>query len=235
MSEYKFNKINVSNISFSDLKISQTANGATRKQVFINYNNGKFLIETPELYFPFGLYEDQATDSNGKITGSKYSLTTSLGKSDNDNNVKFNELLTSIDKMVIKTCVENSLSWIKKKNITNKEVEFFYNKMVKKYKDKETGEESGKYPDSFKVKLNNYDNQFDCKVYDKSNVQNKLSDEDIKKNLSKGSRGKLLIQCNGIYFASGKFGVTWKLVQAKITPSKNMKEYAFLSSDSDEE
>jgi hypothetical protein len=233
MSDYKYSKLNTSAISFSEMKTIPMNNGNNRKQVYINYENGKFLIETPELYFPFGLYEDQMTDSSGKVTGCKYSLTVSLGSDEIETNRIFKQLLIDVNTLVKGTCKENSKTWLGK-NYKEAEIEVLYNDHIKKYKDRDTGEETGKYPDNFRVKLPYYDNKFDCKVYDKSNVKEKLADDDIKKKLSKGGRGKLLIQCNGVYFASGKFGISWKLIQAKITPSKNMTEYAFQSS-SDEE
>tara|TARA_B110000208_G_scaffold170647_1_gene212387 strand:- start:257 stop:934 length:678 start_codon:yes stop_codon:yes gene_type:complete len=225
MTDYKYTKIKASAITFSDMKTIPMNNGNNRKQVYINYANGKFLIETPELYFPFGLYED--------VDANKFSLTVSLGKEDDVECKKFGNLLEEINKLVKGECLDNSKTWLGK-NYNETEIEVLYNNHVKKYKDRDTGEETGKYPDNFRVKLPYYDNKFDCKVYDKSNVREKLSDDDIKKKVSKGSRGKLLIQCNGVYFASGKFGVSWKLVQAKITPSANLTEYAFLSSDDDE-
>ena len=36
--------------------------------------------------------------------------------------------------------------------------------------------------------------------------------------ITKLSHMKTMIQCGGIWFASGKFGVTWKLHQAKVKP-----------------
>ena len=36
--------------------------------------------------------------------------------------------------------------------------------------------------------------------------------------IPKGSLIKGLIQCNGLWFAGGKFGLTWKLVQSCVEP-----------------
>jgi hypothetical protein len=40
--------------------------------------------------------------------------------------------------------------------------------------------------------------------------------------ITKGSKLATLIQCGGIWFANGKFGVTWKLVQAVIKPRETL-------------
>ena len=54
----KSNQFNISNISFSDVKNSKLPNGSSRKQVWINHNNGKFIVQTPAMFTPFGLNEN---------------------------------------------------------------------------------------------------------------------------------------------------------------------------------
>ena len=50
----------------------------------------------------------------------------------------------------------------------------------------------------------------------------------------KGTKVKMVLRCNGIWIASGKFGCTWRAEQIKITPAMGFNDYAFLE-DSDEE
>lgn len=223
----KYTSIDTSAINFSEVKTIPMINGNNRKTVYINYSNGKFVFETPELKFPFGLYEDATKDSSGNITGCKYSLTTSMG-----DNAKFNELMNEVSKLVMEECTKNSKTWLGQ-NYKAAEIKVLYNDHVKKYKDRDTGEETGKYPDTFRVKLPYYDNKFACKIFD--NKKNLLSDDEIKSKLIKGTVGKMLIQCNGVYFASGKFGISWKVIQAKITPVKDMSEYALMSSSDEDD
>lgn len=219
----KYSNINTSAVSFSELKTIPMA-GSNRKTVYVNYDNGRFVIETPVLTFPFGMYEDQMGDKT------KYSLTINFDETDAGK--EFKKLMNDISTLVKSECQKNSKTWLGK-NYKTSEIEVLYNDHVKKYRDRETGEENGKYPDTFKVKLPFYDGKFSCDVYD--NKKNKLSDEDIKTKFTKGTTGKLAIQCTGVYFVSGKFGVSWRVVQAKITPKKDMSAYAFLSSDEEDD
>ena len=45
--------------------------------------------------------------------------------------------------------------------------------------------------------------------------------------LKKGSRIQTLLKCNGLWFAGGKFGCTWKGEQIKINHCESLNEYAF--------
>jgi hypothetical protein len=47
-----------------------------------------------------------------------------------------------------------------------------------------------------------------------------LSPQDL---IAKGSHIAVSIQCGGIWFANGKFGVTWKLFQAIVKPKMSLK------------
>ena len=41
--------------------------------------------------------------------------------------------------------------------------------------------------------------------------------------ISKGSHIAAVIQCGGLWFANGKFGVTWRLFQGVLKPKATMK------------
>ena len=40
--------------------------------------------------------------------------------------------------------------------------------------------------------------------------------------ISKGTNVATVIQCGGLWFASGKFGVTWRLLQAVVKPRESL-------------
>ena len=51
--------------------------------------------------------------------------------------------------------------------------------------------------------------------------------------IAKGSHVAVVLQCGGLWFANGKFGVTWKLLQGVVKPRETMKGkcHIFLSSE----
>jgi hypothetical protein len=58
-----------------------------------------------------------------------------------------------------------------------------------------------------------------------------LSPKDL---IAKGSHIAVSIQCGGIWFANGKFGVTWKLFQAIVKPKMSLKGKCHIKLDDEE-
>ena len=52
--------------------------------------------------------------------------------------------------------------------------------------------------------------------------------------ITKGSNVAIVIRCGGIWFANGKFGVTWRLVQAVVKPRDNLKGRCLIQLSSQE-
>ena len=46
---------------------------------------------------------------------------------------------------------------------------------------------------------------------------------------------KALIQCNGIWFAGGKYGLSWKALQVRVAPPESLSGYSFVAESDDEE
>merc|ERR1712028_122738 len=53
--------------------------------------------------------------------------------------------------------------------------------------------------------------------------------------LVKGAKVQALIQCVGLWFAGGKYGCSWKVLQIKVTPPQGVSGYSFIEDSSDEE
>ena len=58
---------------------------------------------------------------------------------------------------------------------------------------------------------------------------------EVKPSLVKGSTGISLFECLGVWFAGGKFGVGWKVVQMKVDVPESIQGYAIENSDDEEE
>ena len=50
----------------------------------------------------------------------------------------------------------------------------------------------------------------------------------------KNTKIRGIIQCVGLWFAGGKYGCSWKIVQLKVTKQSAISGYAFIA-DSDDE
>jgi len=90
---------------------------------------------------------------------------------------------------------------------------------------------------TLKVKLNYWEDNFKCEVYDMRGeclFPNPESDSTPLTLIAKGCHVKTIIQCGGIWFANGKFGVTWKLVQAMVKPKATLEGRCHITLSEDE-
>jgi hypothetical protein len=97
-------------------------------------------------------------------------------------------------------------------------LEALYSPMLKYSKDKNTGECDLTKAPSIRIKLPVWEGTWRCEVYDDEGTKlfpnsSGLTPVDL---IPKATNVKVLMTCGGIWFANGKFGITWKLVQAMV-------------------
>ena len=228
MSVIKATEFNPNNISYSEPK---QLNGGRGKTVYVHYDNSsQYSLQTPVMASPFGLSVD---DRQEQV---KYALDLSFrGMESSPQLQKFHDNLVAMDEKLIEDGVEHSMAWFKKKKSSTEVMSSLYNPVVRVSKDKETGEPDGKYPPTFKCKIPNYEGRWGCDIYDDKKNELKLSPEELKELITKGTKVQALIRCTGVYFAAGKYGVTWRVTQLKVFRSNTLKGYAFIEDSDDED
>ena len=229
---------NGGDIDFSDVK----TNSYGGKVVYINKNGGKLRFQTPEMFIPYGLSENEITDQKtNEVIGHKYHLNLSFkgidAISDDAKITKevtklksFHKMMSDFDNLVIKQAMSSSLPWLKMKKPNEDTVKALFSPSLIVSKDKETQEPNGKYPDTIKGKIPYWDGVFQTEIY---NSKKELVD--LKKSLVKGATGKALMECTGIWFAGGRFGIGWKLVQMKVKVPQTLSGYSFIDTSDDED
>ena len=204
------------------------------KMLFINYDGMPFSVQLPELMVGWDImfYGDERNPGSGK-----YQVSLKFANMSDKKQSEMHSFLENLDKTLIKACQENSASWIKKPKIDESGAKLLYTPLIRHSLDKETGEPNGKYPDEFKIKLVKRDNQHLFKLFDENTKEVTLDGADIPLEdlIKKGSKLRGVIRCNGVWFASGKFGCTWKGEQIKVETPKQVAEYAFEDTDDDDE
>jgi hypothetical protein len=125
-----------------------------------------------------------------------------------------------LDEFVKTQAISNSKDWFNKPKMSMEVVEALYSPCLR-YSKTETGEPNMTKPPGFTIKIPFWnDGRCDSEVY---NFDNTLlfpnGDTLIEDTVSNGSFITALIQCGGIWFAGGKFGITFKLKQACVQPS----------------
>ena len=108
-----------------------------------------------------------------------------------------------------------------------------YNPIVKKSKDKETGEIDGRYPDTIRLKLPFRDGEpkFDIMDMDGNPIKNK----DPEKLFVKGANLKAIVRSGGVWIVGGKYGVTWTVEKIRIDAPESLDNYSFVADDTDDD
>jgi hypothetical protein len=220
------------------------------KSLRIGYSQeGKFLIQAPPMYIPWDLSKEELkTESSSKdskvvgSTGVKYSMQLSFrGIDSNDANGKrlkaFHDMICDLDNLLVETASFNSLTWLKMKSAPKPVVEALINSTIKVSKDSVSQEPDGKYPDSIKVRIPYYakDDKLGCAFFDKEGKQ--ITDMSVLTRLRRGTQVTCILECGGVYFSNGKFGMTWSLYQCAIRSenSNRIPKGVCLITDSDDE
>ena len=222
----KYNNFEVNNVTFSEPKMNKYGG----KSVYLNYNGKPLFLQTPNLFLPYGLGEYDVKDSSGNPTGKKeYSLKLSFKGWEENAEVKdFLERMKAFNDTLITYGVQNSVKWFKKKH-TREVVEALNSNVIQYSKDRETGEVNNTWPPTLKAKLYTRNDQFTCETYNTKKEQ-----VDFRTNVVKGSYVRGLMSCTGVWFAGGKFGVTWVMKQMIVRPPNRLTGFSFILDEDDE-
>jgi len=130
--------------------------------------------------------------------------------------------MQALEAKIKSDALKNSKEWFGKIHKNAEVVEALYTPMLKYSKDKFTGEPDYNKAPVLRIKLPLWEGVWKCLICDEDN--NKLfpgspgvTPLDF---IKKGTNLAIIMQCGGLWFANGKFGVTWKLVQAAVQRPK---------------
>lgn len=124
----------------------------------------------------------------------------------------------------------NSKELLNKAKVSDDVVEALFHPMLRYPKDPNTGEPDMARPPTLRVKISYWDNAFDCEIYNMESKTLFPNNEGIMPHdlIPKGINLATVIRCGGLWFANGKFGVTWRLVQAMVKPRATLKGRCFI-------
>jgi len=186
----------------------------TKKSLYVN-------MQVPMLTWGASVFKDE---KSGKET---YDLAIQFPRNDYSSPEtdillkKFQDLETLIKAEAVKNC----MAWFNKK-MTPELVEAQWTPMLKYTKDKATGEPDMTKAPTLKIKLPQYDNKFNCEIYDPNGTimyPRENSADTPMELIPKGVNIVAIIQCGGLWFANKAFGCTWRLFQVVVQPKPSMK------------
>lgn len=234
--------LETSKINFTDIKMVGKTN--PRKNVYLSYEDSpKFWIQTPSMRIPYDIKGQSFDDTNPKydLTLQFHNMNDKAKQKDREIQTNFHNNIKQIDELMINQVTNNSdisVSWLGKKSPSREIVEEIYTPMRKVHMDKTSGEPSGLYPDTIKVKLPCYDGEFKFDVFESidDKTYEEVDQEDILKTLEKGSEVKVLMECSFVYFVNKGYGLSWKAKQISVKKAQDkFNGYCMVDSDDEED
>ena len=141
--------------------------------------------------------------------------------------------MTAMEDVVLTHVMANWKKLFNKPAPSKEAAEVLYTRSLKYSRDPNSGEINMTKSPTMKVKLGYWENKFDCEIYSPEGkmlfsheTHPTSSPVDL---IPKASQTAVIVQCGGIWFAGGKFGVTWKLLQAVVKPKPTMKGKCLIS------
>ena len=183
-----------------------------------------FHMSTP-LMLTWGLNENEPFD--GKSGPKTYDFTLQFPNEEysSDATQKFLKNFKALEQFIKDSAVENSRDWLGKAKMTAEVVDALWSPMVKYPKDQESGEFDYSRQPQVRVKVPFWDGEFNVEIYDPDQKllfpnENGVELKDL---ITKGSQMATVLQCGGVWVASGKFGLTLRLFQAVVKPKESLK------------
>jgi hypothetical protein len=230
-------KFTVSDVSLG--KVKPIASGGKNVPIYSKNARRNLHISTP-LMLTWGVNKwdnDSGRDS--------YDMTLQFPNEDykTESTTAFLNNMMELEKFIKKSAMENCKDWFNKPKMTEEVIEALYTPMVKYPKYPKGHPSEGEYDytrsPGIKIKIPYWsDRGFDVEIYDTN--QHSLfpneDDESITPStlITKGSNIAIVMQCGGIWFANGKFGVTWRLFQGVVKPRATLKGKCHISLHTDE-
>lgn len=214
-------QLNVNNIKYSTPKAN--ASGGKSINILNKATNSGLRLTTPVM-LTWGA-ADFVDPNTGKGNG-KYEMALQFPSEEykTEDASLFLQNMIALEEKIKEDAFTNSKTWFGKLMKSREVIDALYTPMLKYSKDKNTGEPDMNKAPVLRVKLPIWEGVWKCEIYDEegqrlfpSNTNTLVTPIDyIQKGINVGS----LLQCGGIWFANGKFGVTWKLIQAMVQAPK---------------
>ena len=209
------------------------------KKVSLDVKGQPFVTVKIPLMFTWGL-EERKDDTTDAIKG--YDLSVVFDRN-NKKSLQFMEAIQELQEYLIDTATENSQKWFGRK-MSREVVEAMMYPILRYPKVKGTEERNMDGNPNMKLKLSYWQGEFSVELFDmqgKSTFRPKDPTEESHpmQLLTKASHLTGLISCSSLYFISGRWGVTWRLIQACVKPPQKLlgtgKCWSMPDSDDEEE
>ena len=207
----------------SDIKYSKPkvdARGGKSVGILNASSNGATYISTP-LMLTWGVSDYEGNE--------RYEMALQFPSEEYANNDTTNFMTNMMEfENKIKTDAgKNAKEWFGKAKMSEDAIDALWTPMLKYRKNKDTLEPDTTSAPTLRVKIPFWDGEWKTELY---NVDQQpiypdpeggsMTPKDL---IVKGTHVAVVLQCGGLWFANGKFGVTWRLFQGVVKPKATMR------------
>jgi len=208
-------------VKYSKPKINKS--GGKSINIQNSQANSVLNLSTP-LMLTWGVNE-YVDDVSGKKT---YNMALQFPQEDykTDETSAFLNTMIKLQNKIKMDAVENCKDWFGKTKMSAEVVDALFHPMLQYPKDPNSGEPNMDRSPTLRIKLDYWDDKFNCDIFDVDS--NHIFPDSSTTNgpvelIPKATNVATIIRCGGIWFANGKFGVTWRLEQAVVKPRASFK------------
>jgi len=230
----KTKNFNPSNLTYGKPRLGSKGG----KTIPVLMNGNKLVLQFP-LIMTWGVNEWDSDDSDRK----KYDLNLQFGERSKDPATSegyFYKSLKEFQEKVLADSVTNSREWFGKSKMSKEVAEALMYPILKHPKNKATGEpDLSRFP-TIKLKIPCWDDVFKVELYDmnKKPLFTPRMDTPVgtpMEVVQGRAHLKGLLECTGVWHAGGKFGVTFKLLQAQVRPPVRIQGFCIMDDSDDED
>ena len=206
-------------------------NGAGKNVGITNALSNKALVLSTPLLLTWGVNEwrDEAT---GRVS---YDMALQFPSDDyaTRTSTEFLDAMKAHEQYIKDAAVTHSKEWFGKATMSSEVVDALFSPMLRYPKNQETGEPDTSRAPTLKIKIPYWQDEFNTEVYDMdmnplfpNSADASVTPQTL---IQKASNVAVIIQSSGIWFAGGKFGTNWKLVQCVVKPKATLKGKCHIS------
>lgn len=199
----------------------------------INTDTKKGLVLSTPLMLTWGLNEFK-DEKTGKCS---YDLSLQFPSDNypNEHATAWLEQLQKYEDIIKTTAVTKAKEWFNKPTMSSDVVDALWTPMLR-YKKGPDGLPDTSSAPTLRIKVPFWQDVWKCEIYDMDDNELFPNDDNVTpmELIPKLTNVAMIIQSGGVWFANGKFGTTWKLVQAKVKPRASLKGKCHIALSSDD-
>ena len=221
-------QFNAEFIKYTSPKVGNA--GGKSVNILNKKTNSRLNISTPVMltWGASDFVDPQTGKGNGKFEMALQFPTEEYASADTN---AFLEKMQQFEQKIKNDALTYSKEWLGKVHKSSEVVDALYSPFLKYSKDRNTGEPDTSKPPSIRIKIPIWEGEWRCAIYSEEGAQlfpNNTGLTPIEL-IPKATQVKVLMTCGGIWFANGKFGITWKLIQAMVQkPRQQLTGQCFL-------